>query len=104
MFNFEHIYDFGLKQFDTVSSTASSTATRFQAITAEALDYSTKSFDRNRAFAEKVLQVKNPSEFVELQTSFARESYENLMTQVTKLNKLYFDLGKESLQRWTEQK
>ncbi len=102
MFAFDNVRDLGVKQLDAISSTATTAAKGFQAIAAETLDYSTKAWECNRAFGEKALKAKNPSDLIELHTSFAKETLDELTSRVSKLNKLYFDMGKENFERWTE--
>ncbi len=102
MFNFETVHDFGMKQFEAASSASSTAVKGFQAITAEALDYSRKSWDSNRALAQKILQAKNLTDLIEIQSNFVKETYGEFTSRTSQLNKLYFDLGKENFERWTQ--
>ncbi len=99
---FEDFQDFGKKQLDTVTAAAVSTGKGLQAIVTEATDYSKKTFDKNAAHAQKLLQVKKPDEFLELQSNFAKAAYEDFLAQATKVSQLYSDLGKEAFNGLTK--
>ncbi len=93
---FEDFQNFGLRQFETVTAAAVSTNRRVQAIMAEATDYSKSAFEKNTAHAQKLLQIRKPDEFLELQSNFAKVAYEDLMGRATKISKLCSDLGREA--------
>ncbi len=88
--------DFGRKQFDTATAAVLSTGKGLQAIAAEATDYSKKTFDKNAAHAQKLLQVKKPDEFLELQSTFAKAAYEDFIARATKMSQLYSELSKDA--------
>ena len=56
--NFDNVQQLGKDQFEAASSTASAIAKGWQGIAAETQDYSKKSFEKGRAFAEKLLGVE----------------------------------------------
>ncbi len=99
--NFEEIRDFGMKRFDTMAAATTSTARGLQAIAEEATDYSTKSIDENRAFAEKLLRARKLDELVELQSKYAKATYNEFVARTTKLGKLYSDLAQDALKELT---
>ncbi len=99
---FEDFQDFGRKQFDTATAAVLSTSKGLQAIAAEATDYSKRTFDENAAHAQKLLQVKKPDEFLELQSNFAKAAYEGFVAQATKISQLYSELGKEAFNELTK--
>ncbi len=99
---FEDFQDFGRKQFDTAAAAVASASKGLQAIAAEATDYSKKTFDKNATHAQKLLQVKKPDEFLELQSNFAKAAYEDFVAQATKISQLYSELGKEAFNGLTK--
>ncbi len=88
---------FGVKPLDSVSFTTSATK-GFQAIAAEAADYSKGAWNNGRALTEKMLHVKSPADLVELQSSFAKSACEDFFARATKIGNLYSDLSKEAFQ------
>jgi len=68
----------------------------WQGIAAETQDYSKKSFEKGRAFAEKLIGVKKFDEAIALQQEYAKSSYEDFVAQATKIGELYTELAKEA--------
>jgi hypothetical protein len=93
--SFDNVQLLGKDQFEAASSTASAIAKGWQGIAAETQDYSKKSFEKGRAFAEKILGVKKFDEALALQQEYAKSSYEDFVAQATKMGELYTDLAKE---------
>ena len=93
--NFENVQQLGKDQFEAASTAASAIAKGWQGIAAETQDYSKKSFEKGRAFAEKLLGVKKFDEAVALQQEYAKSAYEDFVAQTTKMGELYTDLAKE---------
>ncbi len=90
---FEDFQDFGVKRFESVTAAAGK---GLQAIATEAADYSKKTFDKNAAHAQKLLHVRKPDDFLELQSNFAKAAYEDFVARATKVSQLYSDLSKEA--------
>lgn len=68
----------------------------WQAIAAEMSDYSKRSFEDGTATFEKLISSKTVDQALEIQTSFARRSYDEYMQQLTRLGTMYADLAKEA--------
>jgi phasin family protein len=66
-----------------------------QAIAAEATDYSKKSYEQSAAAFEKLAATKSFEKAMEVQTEFAKSSYEAFVAEATKMGELYADLAKE---------
>ncbi len=66
-----------------------------QAIATEVADYSKKSFEDSSAMLEKLFGVKSIEKAIELQTEFAKSSYEGFVAKMTKIGEMYSDLAKE---------
>jgi len=67
----------------------------FQAIAAEATDYSKRSLEDGSKFVEKLLGAKSLDVVIEVQTEYFKKSYEDAVGQFTKIGELYADLAKE---------
>jgi hypothetical protein len=81
--------DVAMKQFGTVSK-------GWQAIATEFADYSKKSFEEGSAALEKLLGAKSLDKAIEIQTDYAKSSYEAFVAEATKLSDLYAELFKDS--------
>jgi len=81
--------DTGLKSFASVSKNV-------QAITVEATEYSKKAFETGSAAFEKLVAAKSLDKAVEVQADYAKQAYEGLVAQATKMGELYADMAKEA--------
>ena len=66
-----------------------------QAITAEAADYSKKSFEAGTAHVEALAGVKSLDKAIEAHSKFVKTAYEGAVAEATKLGELYIDLSKD---------
>src|SRR5271157_741888 len=76
------------------TTTANPCATILQAIVAEATEYSKKSIDDRLTFVEKLLGAKSLETMIQIQSDFAKTSYEDFVAQTKKMGELYSDLAK----------
>ncbi|ODT07909.1 MAG: Phasin [Mesorhizobium sp. SCN 65-20] len=81
--------DTGLKSFASLSKSA-------QAIATETTDYTKKSFETGAATFEKLIGVKSFEKAIEIQTDYAKQTYEGFVAEATKLGELYAELAKEA--------
>ena len=81
--------DSGLKSFASLSKGA-------QAIAVEATDYTKKSFEAGSAAVEKLLSAKLFEKVIEIQSDYAKQSYESFVAEVTKISDLYAELAKDA--------
>lgn len=81
--------DSGLKSFASLSKGA-------QAIAVEATDYTKKSFEAGSAAVEKLLSAKSFEKVIEIQSDFAKQSYESFVAEVSKISDLYAELAKDA--------
>jgi len=96
MFNFDDANKKSKEAVDTALKTYSETARGFQAIAAEAADYSKKSFQDAVTHFETLTGVKSFEAAFELQTNYARSAYENFVSETTRLGEMYADLAKSA--------
>ena len=96
MFKIEDLQQMSKEQVEAATASASAWSKGFQQIATEATDYAKKSFEASSGFLEKLLGVKTLDKAVELNTEFAKTSYEGLVAQATKMGELYTTLAKEA--------
>jgi hypothetical protein len=94
MFNFDEANKKGKEAMDTALKSYSDVTKGFQAIAAEAADYSKKSFQDGVSHFETLAGVKSFEAAFELQSSFVKSSYENFIAEATKMSEMYADLAK----------
>jgi hypothetical protein len=81
--------DTGLKSFASLSKGA-------QAIATEAGEYTKKSFEAGSAAVEKLFSAKSLDKAIEIQSDYAKQSYEAFVAEATKIGDLYAELAKEA--------
>ena len=94
--NLEDLQKFGKEQFEAVNSVGSAWSKGVQQIAAEATDYSKKSFEASSGLVEKLMGVKSVEKAIEVQTEYAKQSYEAFVAQSTKFGELFTNLAKDS--------
>ncbi|AHG45247.1 phasin family protein [Rhizobium leguminosarum bv. trifolii CB782] len=96
MFNFDDANRKSKEAVDTALRTYSDTTRGFQAIAAEAADYSKKSFQDAVTHFETLAGVKSFEAAFELQTNYVKSYFEGLVSETTKLSEMYADLAKSA--------
>ncbi len=94
--DFSDMKAFTTAPFAALAATTASSAKGLQAITAEMMDYSTKSFEKSRVLFEKLITVKKIGEAIQLQSDFTKSAYEDYIAQATKIGEIYARLAKEA--------
>jgi len=95
--DFQEIHSLGTDQFQLIAATATAAANGLQTISAEAAEFSKKRIETNYALGQQLLRARKLDEIVELQSDFARASFDDFIVQATKFRSLYSDLAKEIL-------
>ena len=72
----------------------------FQTIAEAYRDYSRKSFEQTRCFFEKLAGARSLASAFEIQTEFARQSYETFVAQSRRIRELHGELARQRLQRF----
>jgi phasin family protein len=93
---FEDFQKFGKQQFDAVAAAATSLSKGLQEIAAETTEFSKKAIAANTDVVEKLLGAKTFDSAIQIQTEFAKTSYEGLVAETTKMGELYAKLAKEA--------
>lgn len=93
--SFEDAGKYGKEFFDNNLKTFAAISKGVQAVAVETGEYAKKSFEAGAATFEKLVSAKSLEKAIEIQTDFAKASYEGFVAQATKIGELYTDLGKE---------
>ena len=96
MMKIDEFQNFGKDGFEAYVASSNALTKGFQAIAQEAADFSRKSFEKGTAAFEKLAATKSFDKALEAQQAFAKESYESLVAQMTKMNELYIATAKEA--------
>ena len=93
---FPDIKAFGTNPFEAFTTATTASTKGLEAIAAETTDYSKKSFEKSRAFFDKLIGVKKIDEAIQLQSDFAKSAYDDFLAHATKIGELYSSLAKEA--------
>jgi hypothetical protein len=94
--NFEDLQQVGKENVDTAMKSMGAISKSAQAIAAEMADYSKKTFEDGTAALEKLFGVKSLDKAIEVQTEYAKTTYEGFVAKASKIGELYADLAKET--------
>ncbi len=94
--HFSETKAFSSTPFDVFAAASASSTKGLNAIAAEIIDFSTKSFEKSRVLFEKLNNVKKIEEAMQLQSDFVKSFYEDYMAQATKIGEIYASLAKEA--------
>ena len=94
MFKIEDIQKLSQTNVDTAMKVFGEWNKGWQAIAAEMTDYTKRSFEESTATMEKLLTAKSIEQAVEIQTGFAKRTYDEYMHQMSKLGGMYAELAK----------
>jgi hypothetical protein len=96
MFKFEDYQSFGKEGYDAVVASTTAMTKGYQAIAQEVADFSRKSFEKNTDIATKAMSAKSFDKVLEVQQGYAREAYDTMVGEVTKINDMYVAAAKEA--------
>ena len=96
MKSFEEFQSFGKDGFEAYVASSTALTKGMQTIAQEAADFSRKSFEKGTAAFEKLTAAKSFDKALEAQQAFAKESYDAMVAQMTKMNELYISTAKEA--------
>ena len=96
MKSFEEFQSFGKDGFEAYVASSTALTKGMQTIAQEAADFSRKSFEKGTAAFEKLTAAKSFDKALEAQQAFAKESYDAMVAQMTKMNELYINTAKEA--------
>jgi hypothetical protein len=96
MKNYEDFQKLGQANMDTTMKLFGEITKNWQSIAAEMTDYTKRSFEDSTQTFEKLLSAKSVEQAVEIQSNFAKRSYDEYMHQMTKIGGMYAELAKEA--------
>jgi hypothetical protein len=96
MLKIEEVQQHGKEQVDAAVAAAGIFLMGIQAIAMAFSDYTRKSFEDGNAFTEKLAGVKSLDKAVEVQTEYAKRTYETFVAESQKIGELYADLAKQT--------
>lgn len=94
---FEEFQKFSREQLEAFTSASSTLSKGLQDIAAESTDYSKKAFAASTAMFEKLLGARSVESAVQIQTEFAKQTYEGFVAQATKVSELYTRVATDAL-------
>jgi hypothetical protein len=89
MNNFEDVQKFGKQGFEAFVASATAMTKGYQAIAQEMVDFATKSAEHNKVTFEKATTARSFERIVEVQQGYAKEAYDAVLAQTTKLGDMY---------------
>jgi len=95
MVKVEDFQNYSKEQVEAAVQSMGTLTKNVQAIAVAVTDYSKSAFEDNSAFFEKLAGVKSFDKAIELQTEYAKNSYEKFVAEATKIGELYADLAKD---------
>jgi len=101
--NIDEMQNWGKDNMDATLRSFGAFSKSLQAITVEIADFSKKVFEQSTAATEKLMGAKSLEKAIEVQTDYAKSSYETFVAEATKLGELYADLAKEAYKPFESQ-
>jgi hypothetical protein len=89
MNNFEDAQKFGKQGFEAFVASAAAMTKGYQAIAQEMVDFATKTAEHNKVTFEKATAARSFERVAEVQQGYAKEAYEAVLAQTTKLGDMY---------------
>ncbi|MEM6615950.1 MAG: phasin family protein [Pseudomonadota bacterium] len=96
MYGFDNMQKASKENMDTMMETFGTFSKSVQAIAVEVADYQKKAFEDTTAAAEKMMGAKSLDKVLEVQSEYAKSTYEEMVSQATKMSELYMDLAKDT--------
>lgn len=94
--NLEDVQKLGKEGLDSAVKSLTAVSKGYQAIAAEFVDYTKKSFEDGSTAMEKFATAKSLDKLVELQSDYVKAAYEAAIARATKIGELYAELFKEA--------
>lgn len=94
--SYDEIADFGKENVEAVVASSNIVAKGAEVIGKEVAAFAQAAAESNMAIAQKMFTVKNPQEFFDLQSQWAKQSFDALLGETTKLQDLSTKIANES--------
>ena len=96
MIKIDEIQQFGKEQFDSAVSSAATLQQGVQAIAGSVGEYTKKSLEDGNAFVGKLVSVNSFDGALEVQSEYAKSSYDAFVAETQRIGELYADLARQS--------
>ncbi len=93
---FDDLQKIGKENFDVALKSVGVLTKGFQALAAEAADYSRQSFEDGAAAAEKLFSAPSLDKAVEAQADFLRATYEGYVGRATRIGEIVAGIARET--------
>lgn len=94
MMQFDKFQAFGKDGVEAAMRSMSALTNGAQAVAMETTDFAKRSFEQGSKTAERLLGAKSFDVAMQIQNDFARSTYENLVSQATKVNDIVVNTAK----------
>ncbi|MCR9134711.1 MAG: phasin family protein [Alphaproteobacteria bacterium] len=96
MFSLDDASKYGKDAMDNMLKSYSALAQGMQTMTTEAADFSKKSYEDNAKAMEQLVAAKSFEKAFEIQSDFAKSSYESFVAQATKMSEIYSNAARDA--------
>jgi hypothetical protein len=94
--SYEDFQKLGQANMDTTMKLFGDLTKNWQSIAAEMTDYTKRSFEDGTQTFEKLLSAKSVEQAIEIQSNYAKRSYDEYVHQLSKIGGMYAELAKEA--------
>jgi phasin family protein len=94
--NYDEFADFGKETYEAVVASSNIFAKGAEVIGKEVAAFAQASVESNMAIANKLFTAKNPQELLDLQGKWAKESFDTLLSETTKLQDMSVKVATET--------
>ena len=94
--NFEDIQKVGQGNMDSALKMWGEWGKSWQAIAAEMTDYSKRSIEDGTQTFQQLATARSLEQAIEIQSSYAKRSYDEYMRQMSRIGTMYTDLAKDA--------
>jgi phasin family protein len=95
MLKAEDFQNYGRQQFESIVASANGLQSGLSAIASAYGDYTRKSYEDTRSFVERFSGVKSLDTALEVQSDYAKTTYETFVAESRNIASLYADLAKQ---------
>ncbi|RBP16737.1 phasin protein [Roseiarcus fermentans] len=95
--NFVEMQDFSKQQFEAITSASSTLTKGLQDLAVESTDYTKKAFAAGTETFEKLLGAKSLEAAIQIQSDYAKQSYEGFVAQSSKMSELLAKFASEAM-------
>ena len=95
--NFEDFQSFTKQQVEAFTAASATWSKGWQELAAESTDYSKKAFAAGSAVLEELLGARSVESAIQIQSEYAKQTYEGFVAQAAKVSELYAKVASDAL-------